>query len=109
MAVPEILGRCTGFDWDAGNADQNWELHRVSRAESERVFFSRPVLIAVDERHSTQETRYAALGRTDGGRLLAVVFTIRGTLIRVISARDMSLRERRVYEGAREGGHEAKA
>jgi uncharacterized DUF497 family protein len=32
------------------------------------------------------------------------VFTVRGTLIRVISARDMSRRERRVYEGAREAG-----
>ena len=62
------------------------------------------MLVAADARHSGQEARYAALGRTTAGRWLAVVFTIRGTLIRVISARDMSRRERRVYEGARQGG-----
>ena len=38
------------------------------------------------------------LGQTNAGRPLAVVFTIRGTLVRVISARDMSRRERRIYE-----------
>ena len=64
------------------------------------------VLVAADERHSSQEARFAALGRTTAGRPLAVVFTIRGTLSRVISTRDMSRQERRVYEGARQGGGE---
>ena len=41
---------------------------------------------------------YFALGETDIGRLLFVVFTIRNNLIRVISARDMNRRERKVYE-----------
>ena len=103
-ALPDVLAHCTGFDWDAGNAAKNWALHRVAQTESEQPFFNRPVLVAVDERHSGQEARYAALGRTMAGRHLAVVFTIRGTLIRVISARDMSRRERRVYDGAREAG-----
>ena len=106
---PDVLAQCTGFEWDAGNAEKNWELHRVGRTDSEQPFFNRPVLVATDERHSSEETRYAALGRTNAGRLLAIVFTIRGTLIRVISARDMSRRERRVYEDARPGGEEADA
>ena len=96
----DVLTRCTGFQWDDGNAGKNWELHRVARIECEQVFFNRPVLVAPDERHSGEEARYAALGHTNGGRLLAVIFTVRGALLRVISARDMSRRERRVYESA---------
>ena len=108
-AFPDDLAHCSGFEWDAGNAEKNWELHRVARTESEQPFFNRPVLVTSAERHSSEETRYAALGQTNAGRLLAIVFTIRGTLISVISARDMSRRERRVYEGARQGAKEADA
>lgn len=97
---PKEVSACTGFDWDAGNIDKNWEGHRVSAAECEQVFFQRPVLIAADPRHSRDEPRFAALGQTADGKLLTIVFTIRGTSIRVISARPMSRRERRVYERA---------
>ncbi len=99
---PDELFACTGFQWDAGNADKNWELHQVSQAECEQIFFNRPILVAPDDKHSQKEPRYAALGQTHGGRRLAVIFTIRGTLVRVISARDMSGRERRVHEEAEE-------
>jgi uncharacterized protein len=97
---PEELAACTGFEWDAGNIEKNWERHQVSAAECEQVFFQRPALIAPDPRHSQDEPRYAALGRTAGGRRLSIVFTIRDTRIRVISARAMSRRERRKYEPA---------
>jgi uncharacterized DUF497 family protein len=97
---PENLARCTGFEWDAGNRAKNQERHDVSDAECEEVFFQRPILIAPDLQHSRHEPRYAALGRTVGGRRLAIVFTIRGEFIRVISARPMSRRERRLYEQA---------
>ena len=97
---PAELPACTGFEWDAGNTDKNWERHQVSAAECEQVFFQRPVLIAPDAKHSQGEPRYAALGRTADGRLLAIVFTIRDARIRVISARPMSRRERRAYEQA---------
>ncbi len=66
--------------------------------ECEQVFFQRPVPIAWDIAHSQDEVRYAALGRTTNDRKLFVVFTVRGTLIRVISARDLSRRERGIYE-----------
>jgi uncharacterized DUF497 family protein len=94
---PDDLAECTGFQWDAGNADKHRELHRVSQAECEQVCFNRPLHVEPDVRHSHAEPRRAALGRTDEGRLLALVFTIRGLLVRVIMARDMSRRERRVY------------
>jgi uncharacterized DUF497 family protein len=94
---PEKLALCTGFEWDSGNSEKNWELHRVSRAEAEQVFFNRPIVVAEDTKHSEQEHRYAALGHTDDGRRLTIVFTVRETLVRVISARDQSREERRVY------------
>ena len=95
---PDDLARCTGFQWDAGNADRNWELHHVSQGECEQAFFKRPLVVAPDLAHSEGEAHYAALGRTNAAHGLAVVFTIRGAQIRVISARDMSRRERRIYE-----------
>lgn len=95
---PNELTGCTGFQWDAGNTDKNWERHAVTQGEAEQVFFNRPVLVAPDVKHSQVERRHAALGQTTDGRLLTVVFTIRDRLIRIISVRDMSRRERRVYE-----------
>ena len=87
-----------GFQWDEGNADKNRVLHNVENWECEQIFFNDPLLVLDDPRHSSVEKRWAALGRTDAGRLLAVVFTKRGKLIRVISARDMNRKERRFYE-----------
>ena len=75
--------------------------HGVTQAEAEEVFFGSP-LVARDPAHSTAEPRFHALGETNSGRRLLVVFTARGSLIRVISVRDMSRSERRVYEKARE-------
>jgi len=94
------LAGATGFQWDEGNAAKNWALHQVTQAEAEQVFFNRPVVVATDLQHSTEEPRYAALGQTDAGRRLSIVFTLRDTLVRVISARDMSRPERRIYEQA---------
>ena len=86
-----------GFQWDKGNLDKNWERHRVSPFECEQVFFNQPLIVKEDSRHSKKESRHYALGITDIERMLFVVFTLRGKLIRVISARDMSRKERRVY------------
>lgn len=96
------LGRCTGFQWDEGNAEKNWEKHRVSRFECEHLFFNEPFLVLKDEEHLQDESRYYALGQTSRNRELFIVFTIRDDQIRVISARDMSRRERRYYENVKE-------
>lgn len=91
--------RITGFDWDAGNARKNADKHDVSQAEAEQVFFNEPLLMVADAVHSVAEQRIHALGRTDDGRLLHITFTLRDdeTKLRVISARDMSRRERTAY------------
>ncbi len=95
--APEFFVDVTGFGWDDGNSDKNWARHEVSQAEAEQVFFNRPLMVAADPAHSTHEARQFALGRTDGGRFLMVVFTLRPPLLRVISARPMSRRERKIY------------
>ena len=93
------LTRVEGFDWDAGNSRKSADQHGVTRAEAEQVFFDEKLLALADDRHSMDEMRYHALGCTDDGRRLHVTFTLRseGRLIRVISARDMSRRERSSY------------
>jgi len=94
--------RVTGFDWDEGNARKIADKHRVAQAEAEQTFFNEPLLLAPDPRHSQYEQRYHELGVTDTGRQLHITFTLRtaGTLIRVISARDMHRKERAAYEQA---------
>lgn len=89
-----------GFDWDEGNRDKNWLKHLVSNSESEGLFFNLPLIIAADIKHSELEERYFALGQTSNGRFLFVSFTIRMNKIRVISARDMSQKERERYAQA---------
>jgi hypothetical protein len=86
-----------GFDWDKGNVEKNWNRHRVTPQESEQVFFNRPLIVADDTTHSLTEKRFFVLGQTDEDRLLFVAFTVRKKKIRVISARDMKRKERKVY------------
>ncbi|EFI35849.1 protein of unknown function DUF497 [Desulfonatronospira thiodismutans ASO3-1] len=92
-----MLEKVTGFDWDEGNFDKNLIKHDVQNWECEQVFFNKPLIILDDHRHSLVEKRLAAFGKTDGGRLLTMIFTIRKSLIRVISARDMNKKERIYY------------
>jgi uncharacterized protein len=91
--------RVEGFDWDDGNARKSEDKHGVGQADAEQVFFNEPLLVAEDPPHSVHEPRLHALGRTDQDRRLHITFTLRGdaTRIRVISARDMSRKERARY------------
>jgi len=96
MTNHEILN-CTGFQWDDGNSEKNWISHQVAKSECEQIFFNQPLVIGNDEKHSKIEKRYYVLGQTDCDRQLYIVCTVRQNLIRVISARDMSKKEREVY------------
>ena len=96
--MASILENCEGFDWDEGNSNKNWHRHRVTDQESEEVFSNVPLVIVRDDSHSKTETRYAVRGVTCSGRKLTVVLTIRGSLIRVVSAREMTHGEERLYE-----------
>lgn len=86
------------FEWDGGNIYKNLHKHNVDVQEAEQVFFNEPLIIYDDILHSTQEERFRALGTTNEGRKLMVVFTLRDNKIRVISTRDMPKKERSQYE-----------
>ncbi len=92
-----ILLNCTGFEWDKHNSEKIWIKHKVSPFESEQIFFNLPLIVADAVKHSEKENRFCALGHTDTNRLLFMVFTVRGKNIRIISARNMSRKERKVY------------
>ena len=93
----KILHRCSGFDWDEGNIDKNWLKHKVTQSECEQMFFNQPLVVQDDIVHSTTEKRFYALGKTNMKRFLFIAFTVRNNLICVISARDMSRKERRLF------------
>lgn len=87
-----------GFDWDDGNRLKNWVKHQVDYRECEEIFFNQPLVIGYDTNHSIYDSRFFALGRSDVGRTLALIFTVRNDKIRVFSARDQSKKERKIYE-----------
>lgn len=95
-----LLTQYEGFQRDSANVDKNWNSHQVSQTECEEIFFNEPILLFDDTKHSQSETRNYVLGKTNNNRKLFIVFTIRKKLIRIISARDMSKKERGIYEQA---------
>ena len=95
--MSEILKGIRGFEWDEGNSGKNEQKHGITDREAEEIFFNKPLIIGRSLK-GEPELRNAALGKTYGSRLLAVVLTLRSKRIRVISARPMSRKERKLYE-----------
>jgi uncharacterized DUF497 family protein len=89
-----------GFDWDDANR-KKCRKHGVSIDEIEALFADEPKT-APDPKHSVEEDRFLAVGRTRNGRPLFVAFTFRHRrdtrLIRPISARYMHKKEIEAYE-----------
>ena len=92
--------RIAGIEWDDANREK-CRKHGVSLAEIE-VLFKQPLAVFPDPVHSRRETRFKAIGRTDQGRSVLIVFTLRTrgreTLLRPISARYMHRKEVKYYE-----------
>lgn len=86
-----------GFEWDQWNRNKNWVKHKVTYRECEEVFFNSPSITYKDIRHSQIEKRHGILGKTDNSRLLHITFTVRKSMVRIISARDMNKKERVRY------------
>lgn len=93
-------GKIAGFDWGKGNREK-CQQHGVSIGEIQDLF-TRPIMILPDPTHSQAEERMRAIGKTEEGRSVFLVFTIRKKgrqrLIRPISARYMHAEEIRHYE-----------
>ena len=89
-----------GFEWDDGNR-RKCRKHGVSLEEIEAMFHQ-PLSVFPDPAHSPDEERFKAIGKSQEGRNILIVFTIRqrqeSRLIRPISARYMHRKEVEHYE-----------
>jgi uncharacterized DUF497 family protein len=99
--VFDIFNEPVEFEWDDGNRDKNWIKHKVSCREAEDVFVNKPLLLGDNPKSGLDEKRYQAMGITDKGRLLFIIFTVRKGRVRIISARDMDRKEEKIYEEAK--------
>jgi len=86
------------FEWDRGKAERNLQRHGVSFEEASTVFFDSLSVAGRDPDHSLIESRYVVFGHSSAGRLLAVAHTERDERIRIISAREATRAERKLYE-----------
>jgi uncharacterized protein len=86
------------FEWDNNKAQVNVDKHGVSFEEAQTVFADPLAAIFDDEGHSDEESREIIVGHSIGNRLLLVCFTQRSEVVRLISARPATKRERKDYE-----------
>ena len=86
------------FEWDTDKAIANLKRHKVSFQEASTVFGDTVSITIVDPDHSVGEQRYIIIGSSYMGRLLMVSHTDRGDCIRIISARELTRKERKAYE-----------
>lgn len=86
------------FEWDSEKARVNERKHGITFFEASEVFGDEHASSAPDPDHSRTESRYLIFGISRGGRYLVVSYTERNDRIRLISARQMTPRERKAYE-----------
>lgn len=89
------------FDWDPGKAKANRKNHGVSFEEARSVFYDEYARQFFDQEHAEAEDRFIMLGLSDRSRILLVCHCERsqGHVIRLISARKATSRERKHYDG----------
>ena len=86
------------FEWDSEKARDNEAKHGVSFVEASEVYDDDYSSCVRDPEHSRDEDRYLIFGKSHQGRYLVVSYTERTEIIRIISARPMTPRERKAYE-----------
>lgn len=85
------------FEWNRQKAVKNVENHGVSFEEAVTVFDDLDFIAVVDDEHSIGEERYITIGLSNRGRLLMVAHTDREDQIRIISARQATIKEEIFY------------
>jgi uncharacterized DUF497 family protein len=90
------------FEWDARKAARNLHKHKVSFIEAATVFGDFLGTTVPDPAHSADEDRYITVGLSNLERLLMVAHTERDGRIRIISARNLTAKEKRAYENTQE-------
>ena len=86
------------FQWDREKASSNLKKHRVSFDEAATIFYDPLSATFADPDHSKRERRFLTIGCSSKGRLLVVSHTERGNVLRIISARLASAKERKRHE-----------
>lgn len=86
------------FDWDQNKAACNLSKHGITFDEAITVFEDPMYLDFFDPDHSYEEQRYIRLGYSSKNRLLIVSYAEYHDMIRIISARKATRKERLDYE-----------
>ena len=86
------------FEWDSRKAAANYQKHKVFFQEAATVFGDPLAITFEDPDHSMDEKRYITFGLSQQKRLLVVSHTHRGDRTRIITARPMTRKEKRIYE-----------
>ena len=86
------------FEWNRTKAAANLRKHGVSFDEAATVFADVLSHVFPDVDHSDDETRFLLIGMSQVGRVLVVSHTDRGEVVRIISAREATRKERTFYE-----------
>ncbi len=86
------------FEWDLSKAKENLQKHRVSFSEAATIFSDELSITIYDPDHSDQEDRFITIGTSGTSRFLMVAHTDRGDRTRIISAREVTRKERKAYE-----------
>ncbi len=86
------------LEWDAKKAVANEKKHGVSFHEASSIFGDPLAITFDDPDHSVNEARQLTFGNSNRHRLLVVVHTQRGKIIRIISARIATRQENKIYE-----------
>ncbi len=100
--MDDLFKDIEGFEWDKWNQEKSWLKHNINYKEAEEVFDDDYSYTSEDIKHSQIEKRYQVLGITKINNKLVVIFTIRKTKIRIISARVMNKKERIKYENEKQ-------
>ena len=86
------------FEWDEDKARANLGKHRVGFDEAGTVFTDPSSITIHDQDHSSDEQRFIDIGSSEKDRVLVVVYTERGSNIRLVSCRKATPSERKLYE-----------
>jgi len=89
------------FEWDASKAASNKKKHGVTFEEAKSVFYDDFAIQFFDDENSEHEDRFLILGCSNQSRILLICHCEleSGNLIRIISARKATSKERKLYKG----------
>jgi len=89
------------FEWDTSKAASNKRKHGVTFEEAKSVFYDDFAIQFFDDENSEDEDRFLLLGRSNQSRILLICHCEKesGNIIRIISARKATAKERKFYKG----------